>query len=298
MASNSILDTAITSDDGQGAVSSPIAGRARELADIEAVIDSARAGQCRVVLLSGEPGIGKTRLLTHAATHASAHGLLVLRGRCYEDAEMVPYAPLIEVLRDLNRQRPDAIARLDRQYGLPALAALAPELATDDLAASMSSFSEAEQRQRLFDVYGRLLVDVSASQPVVLIVDDLHWADEPSALLLRHLSRVLRHSGAAVLCAYRDSDLEPGDPFERVLTDLIREHLARRILLRRLESRATAEILARVIESRVDRIDPAAIESIQRESEGVPFFVEELTLHLREEGLLRLATSGRWELAR
>jgi len=298
MVSNSILDTAIEVGEGQGSVAPPIAGRMRELADIEAVIDSARAGQYRVVLLSGEPGIGKTRLLTHAASHAVDHGLLVLRGRCYEDAEMAPYAPLVEVLRDLVRQRPDAIARLDRQYGLPALATLAPELATDDRGASITSFSEAEQRQRFFDAYGRLLVDVSASQPVVLILDDLHWADEPSALLLRHLSRALRHSSAAVLCAYRDSDLEQGDPFERVLIDLTREHLARRIVLRRLDSGATAEIVARVVESRSDRIATATIESIQRESEGVPFFVEELTLHLREEGLLRLATSGRWELAR
>ena len=90
-------------------VPSRIAGREREVADIEAVVESARAGQLRVVLLSGEPGIGKTRLLSHAADVARAHDLLILRGSCYEDAEMMPYGPFVEILRDIVRQRSEEL---------------------------------------------------------------------------------------------------------------------------------------------------------------------------------------------
>ena len=296
MVSNSTRRVILTTGADSDPTAPPIAGREPELADIQASIDSARAGQCRVILLSGEPGIGKTRLLLHAATHARRQNLLVLRGSCYEDADMAPYAPFVEVLRDLLRQQPDVLTGDNRQAGREALAALVPEVLAGHHAGRTDSFSEQEQRQRLFDAYGRLLVEVSEQQPVALIVDDLHWADEPSARLLRHLTRALRHSSAAIICAYRDSDLAQGDPFERVLIDLTREQLARRIVLRRLATAASAQIVARVVGARADQIAPSAVDSIQRESEGVPFFVEELTLHLREEGLLQPASSGRWEL--
>ncbi|MEX2315004.1 MAG: LuxR C-terminal-related transcriptional regulator, partial [Thermomicrobiales bacterium] len=228
---------------------------------------------------------------------AREQGLIVLRGNCFEDAEMGPYGPFVDVLRDLIGQWPSAVELMDRQQVRLTLSALAPELGRSGQGDDLSSYSESERRQRLFDAYGRLLVQISAQTPLVLIVDDLHWADEPSALLLRHLTRTLRQSPAVVLCAYRDSDLEQGDPFERVLIDLTREHLARRLTLRRLDTDATAEIVARVLESRTDRLSPNAVESIQRESEGVPFFVEELSLHLREEGLLRQNSSRLWDLA-
>jgi hypothetical protein len=110
----------------------PIAGRARDLADIEAVIDSVRAGQSRVVLLSGEPGIGKSRLLLHAAGQAGSHGLLVLCGNCYEDAEMAPYGPFVEILRDLVRQRPDLIGTTICRHSLHWLQRLWQVIATVD----------------------------------------------------------------------------------------------------------------------------------------------------------------------
>lgn len=279
-------------------IAPPIAGRARELADIDSVLASARSGQCRVVLLSGEPGIGKTRILAHAARQGHHENVLVLRGNCYEDAAMAPYGPFVEVLHDLLRQFPDAIEVVDRQYDLSALAVLAPHLRLEHRDGTFNLLSEAERRHRLFDAYGRLLVTVGSRRPLVLVIDDLHWADLPSANLLRHVTRALRHSPAAVLCAYRDTDLDQGGPFERVLMDLTREHIARRIALRRLDASATAEIFARVLEAPVEQVAPRSVETIQRKSEGVPFFVEELTLHLREEGVLRPGMSGRWDLER
>jgi len=286
----------MVSSSTHSALAIPIAGRAREIAEIEASVDAIVAGECRVVLLSGEPGIGKSRMLHHAATYAESHGMLVLRGHCYDDAEMTPFAPFIEVMRDLVHQQP--VVRDDMLVGPAhtALASLVPDIGLSTM--QDASFSEAEHRQALHDAYGSLLASIGSRQPVVVLLDDLHWADEPSAQLLRRLVRSLRHAPVAILCAYRDTDLEQDDPFERVLIDLAREHIARRITLRRLESDATVSIVAQVLNVDPNRIAPQAVESIQRESEGVPFFIEELTLHLREEELLSPDQAGVWQLRR
>ncbi len=286
----------MVSNSTRSATLPPITGRDREVAEIEASIDASRSGQCRVVLISGEPGIGKSRLLLHAANYATRHQHVVLHGNCYDDVEMQPFAPFVEVLRDLLRQQLSLIRLVEPEHGRSILASLAPELGLNEQDGDISSFSELEHRRRLIDAYGQLLVSASAEQPVTLILDDLHWADDLSAQLLRRLTRALRHSSATIVCAYRDSDLEQDDPFERVLIDLTREHLARRISLRRLDVVATTEIVARVLDSRIDMISRATTASIHRESEGVPYFVEELTLHLREEGLLRPEPSGLWNL--
>lgn len=269
-------------------------GRSRELSDLLDSYAESVAGQTQTIFVSGEPGIGKTRLLEHFAEQTREAGSLTLRGSCYEDAASLAYGPFVEILRQLAQQQ------VGRDPGpLPDLASLLPH--DEDLLATSERVPlhrlDREERLRLFDRVSRLLLDVAEQQPVVLIFDDLHWADEPSALLLRYIMRVIRSARVLIVGAYRDTDLDADSPFEGALRDLQRERLARRISLRRLSSRETASIIAGLLDASRSEVDPGVIETIQHESEGVPFFIEELVLHLRETDMLRRDPAGRWRLA-
>lgn len=272
---------------------SPLVGRARETKWLSATLRGGASNDPRVLFVSGEPGIGKTRLLEFAAQQVAESGGIVLRGSCYEDASMVPYGPFTEALHALIRQRDEdsgAILPVD-------LAQVLPDWDAGDGPGTSGMIAlDREERLRLFDAVARSILDASADRQVVLLLDDLHWADEPSALLLRYITRVLRNSPITIIGAYRDTDLDASKPFEGVLRDLQRERLASRIALRRLSRDESATLVAQLLGTGRESIEPQVFETIQHESEGVPFFIEELVLHLRESGMLALTGAGRWEL--
>ncbi len=278
-----------------------LAGRTQELSELVAAYEAAAAGEARTVFLSGEPGIGKTRLLDRFADQVFHAGGLTLRGNCYEDASMVPYAPFVEVLRQLATQENQDMHLTDNPHQLLSLplSSVSGESFQSDSAfpQGLTHNMAPEARLQLFDAVARQLAVAAQQRPIVLLLDDLHWSDEPSALLLRYIARVLRTSTLLIVGAYRDTDLVATLPFEGVLRDLQRERLATRISLRRLVPEETTEIVGHLLDARQAAIAPSVIETIQHESEGVPFFIEELVLHLREESLLTRQPGGRWELA-
>jgi DNA-binding CsgD family transcriptional regulator len=268
----------------------PLVGRDDELTTLLDAFREASDGSARVVFVSGEPGIGKTHLLDHFVGQASAAGALALRGNCYEDAAMAPYAPFVEALRPLLVS-PDGVqaglatilpgiegARAERDNGVPDIV------------------RDADERLRLFDAVARRIVEAANSQPIVLLLDDLHWADEPTALLLRYIARVIRTAPLLIIGAYRDTDLDTRQPFEGVLRDLQRERLAFRLALRRLNQEQTTAIVAEILGVEASEISTNFLTTIQHESEGVPFFIEELVLHLREVELLDRRADGHWDL--
>src|SRR6476661_321372 len=241
------------------------AGRERELAELLAAFDSARKGALRLTLVRGEPGIGKSTLLDAFAVRVSQAGGLALRGACYDETAHEPYTPFREALRDLRRAVPQGVwptALVDWLDGVE------PQL---------------EQR-RLVDAVIGVVIAASEKVALALILDDMHWADEASARMLRQLLRTARSASLMVVAAYRDTDLEQADPFEGVLLELSRERTARRLALRRLERSATRAIVESAVGAPPGSLAPAAVEALQRASEGVPFFAEELALHLHELG--------------
>ncbi len=163
------------------------------------------------------------------------------------------------------------------------------------LIAPRVSFTGAEERARFYDAVVILLSRLAASHPLVLTLDDLHQADEPTINLLRHVIRSLRHVPVLVLGSYRDTDLDPRHPLEATVVDLYRERLAMRLPIRRLSLADMTDLIAGVLDVPGHEVDLFLTQSIQAEAEGVPFFAEELALHLREAGLLRRAPSG-WTL--
>src|SRR4051794_40380269 len=230
----------------------PFAGRAEALA---AVVAACAAGRRGMLLLAGEPGIGKTRLLAEAGRIAHAGGATVLYGRCHEDLP-TPYEPFAEALGALaGTVEPEPeLARLVPAFG-PAPAAPSPE----------------GERWRLFEAIAALL-----APPAVLLLDDLHWADAGTLRLLAHLVR--RPEPPAVVGAYRDSEISRAHPLAAALADLRRDGLVERLVLRGLDEPAVAELVA-------GSGGPDGLAGpLCRETGGNPFFVEEVLRHLAAAG--------------
>ncbi|MEJ7715065.1 MAG: AAA family ATPase [Thermoleophilaceae bacterium] len=262
-------------------------GRANELERLEALrLSESR----RVIAVAGEPGIGKTRLVSEFVGRAEADGALVLFGRCDEET-LVAYQPFIEALRgyvsgcpveQLRRQVADAGPELSRI--LPALRRRLP-----DLPEPPRSESETE-RFRLFELVAGFLARIEASAPLVLVLDDLHWADRPTLSLLRHLSRSREGDARAPLIVATYRSTEMGAAPAEALADLDRERLVGRISLAGL---GAAEVAGLMADWAGAEPPPELARAVHEASAGNPFFVEELLRQLAEAGAVAPG-EGRW----
>ncbi|MFM8323119.1 MAG: ABC transporter substrate-binding protein, partial [Chloroflexota bacterium] len=266
-----------------------LVGRQRELGQaIEAwnaaAAPAAGGSPAPVLLLSGDPGIGKTRLATELIAHAQVHGARVLKGDCYAD-DGSPYAPLHAIL-----EAAAGSGVLERLGGLPDLLALAPQLRARFSGVQPNALLDVQaEQQRLYESFVELAAALSAQAPLLLVLEDAHWADSGTLALLRHLARraaALRLRLLA-LVTYREVELDEARGLNQVLYDLGREQLALRIKLGRLDRAGTAALLQTLLAA---DIPDAFVESIYRETEGNPFFTEELCKALIESG--RLARTG------
>ncbi len=245
-------------------------GRDDELDRLRRLWKETVAGDRRVALLAGEPGIGKTRLAIEMAVAAQEAGGVVLAGRCDEDLG-VPYQPFVEALRHYITHAADR--RLGRHAG--ELARLVPELPkiVGGLPEPLRSDPETE-RYRLFDALAAWLADVSAEAPVLLVLDDLHWAAKPTLLLLRHVLRWADPIRLLVVVTYRDSDIGRGHPMSDFLADLRREAGVERLAVSGLDTPAVAAFIESAAGHRLDSDDERELPRVVwRETEGNPFFV-------------------------
>ena len=235
----------------------------------------------RIVLLAGDAGIGKTTLTAELARRVHDAGAIVLAGRSPRET-VVPYQPFLEALRywAMNAQLSDLRAST-REYGSE-LARLIPELRrrAPDLPPPPQDEPETE-RYRLFEAVVGLLTELSRSAPVLLVLDDLQWADRPTLLLLRHLARATSPARLLILGAYRSADRR-GDTFTNALGELRRDRLASQLDIRGLSEAETAEL----VRLRAGQIPARAFaRALYEETEGNPFFVEEIIRHLIEAGV-------------
>jgi hypothetical protein len=263
-------------------------GRDAEMAALQARWKDVEVGGRRLVLLGGEPGIGKTHLAAELAARVHADGGLVLAGRCDEDMG-VPYQPFVEALRHYVAHAP-APLRLGRHAG--ELARLVPELPqlVAGLPEPLRSDPETE-RYRLFDALGGWLADASTETPVLLVLDDLHWAAKPTVLLLRHLLRAVEPARLLVTATYRDTD--QGAAFADFLADLSRLEDTERLAVTGLDADGVAAFLEAAAGHALDAEGTALAQTVWRETEGNCFFVAEVLRHLAESGALE-QRDGRW----
>jgi DNA-binding SARP family transcriptional activator len=247
----------------------------------------------QMIVLNGEPGVGKTRLAAEFARQVYAEGRMVLAGRCDEDLG-VPYQPFVEALRQFVDHTPATL--LDRGLGRYGgeLARLVPEIAQrrPDLPPALRSDPETE-RYRLFDAVAAWLGAASGDQPLLLVLDDLHWAAKPTLLLLRHVVRSPEAPRLLVVCTYRDTELGHHHPLVDLLADLRRQGGVDRLALSGLDEAEIITFLERIGGHDLDEDNLAMAKAIHEGTEGNPFFVREVIRHLTETEKLQ-RREGRW----
>ena len=266
----------------------PFVGRGEEVARLRRLWHKAQGGTRQLALIAGEPGIGKTRLAEEIAGAAYEQGAVVLFGGCDDDA-VIPLQPFVEILRTLVADDTTPRSQLPRE-----LLRLLPELDDGDRGQPVSDDPVAE-RARLLDGLGSLLDAVATRHPVVLVLDDLQWADQPTLLAIRHLVRRPADVGMLIVGTYRDTDVSRTHPLADVLAELRREHLFERIALRGLSEDEVIAFVERLAGYDLDEDDQEFAIALRSAAEGNPFFIEEILRHLVESGALE-RRAGRWDV--
>ncbi len=276
-------------EDGRGtgaaADSSFFAGRENELTVLKDALVRASSGKGATVILSGEAGIGKTRLAEELALHAQAVGDPVLWGRCYEGEGAPPYWPWVQVIRSYIHVLDDDALRAEMGPGAADIAQVVSEVRDRVPDLPLHSTLDGEHAHfRLFNSITTFLRNAAASQPLVLIVDDLHWADKSSLLLLQFLVRELHDARLLVVGTYRDVEVDRAHPLAEVLVELGRERGYEGVRVRALPFEDVRGLITAVGEQDVP---DAFAQSIYQETEGNPFFIKEVLRHLVEEGKVK-----------
>ena len=267
--------------------STEFVAREAELKRVLAAADAVAAGSGRLVMISGEPGVGKTRLAQEAMLTVRNRRFLVATGRCYDRQMSVPFYPFIDVLASVYGSGPAAV-RAAVAGRWPHLYRLLPDFSAG---AAPAVASTQEEQQRLFRAVGGFLQAVSAEVPVAIFLDDLHVADGPSLDLLQHLARNSRGSRILIVGTYRDVEVGPHHPLEGALRELGREELIDRVPLGRFEPGGTSKLIAAALGDRC--APPELVGVVHRQAEGNPFFTQQLVRFLVERGDLYQA-DGRW----
>ena len=260
-------------------------GRDTELDQMQEVLEDALGGDGRILLISGDPGIGKTRMAEQLAIYAGIRGANVHWGRCHEAESAPPYWPWSEAVRSYVRDADPVGLRWQLGSRAAEVAQIVPELTERLGGLGEPPGIESEQaRFRVFDAVAGFLGGASKSRPLILVLDDLHWADESSLLLLRFLARRLSDTGLLVVGTYRDVELGRHHPLAETLADLAAIEATRRIALHGLAPEAIASYIE--LTGGVDRPPPDLAAAIREQTGGNPFFVGEVVRLMASEGRL------------
>ena len=279
-----------TVDDGHAQALDSLAGgvfvgRQREMGDLKAALEEALSGSGQLVMLVGEPGIGKTRTAQELTTYARMRGAQVLSGRCYEEQGVPPYWPWVQAIRSYVRERDTDALRSEMGSGAAEIAQIVSDV--HQKVPGLKPLSEPDSaeaaRFRLFDAITTFLKSAGNSQPLVLVLDDLHWADTSSLLLLQFLARELAGSRLLVVGAYRDVELSRQHPLSETLAELTRERLTQRVLLRGLSEADVGRFIE--ITSGTEP-PPGLVQAVHTQTEGNPLFVTEVVRLLVQDGEL------------
>ncbi|MBM4460682.1 MAG: hypothetical protein FJ011_23470, partial [Chloroflexi bacterium] len=305
----------------------PLVGREQELAFLAEGWEAALSGGCHLLLVSGEAGVGKTRLMQAFADQQRWQGARVLQGRCYEFERLLPYQPVAEALRALP---PDAVAAIaaalpewvaaqvgrlapeliERESGLSepkaslrgASSATKQSLTTREIASAHttglamtpqqpSSGPSTETQERLFEAVSRFLAALADQTPLLLILEDLHWAADSTLQLLHYLARAVVEHPLLIVGTLRPEAIPPAHPLATLGRRLERDGLARRLQLSPLPAAAVASLIGQL--SGQGKAAAPLAEHLYRETEGNPFYLIETVKALFEQGAIRVE-GGAW----
>ena len=257
---------------------SPWVGREAALGRLRAEAERAASGRTGLMLVTGEGGIGKTRLVAELATRLSGFG--VLYGRCDEE-ELFPYGPWVDMLRpELASMGDDELADLLGD-GAADLARLLPEIGTRlDLAAAPVAGDPESDRRQFFLAVTAVLRGLARRRPLLLVIDDLHWADRSSLLLARHVARRPDLGQVLMLGTFRDTELGPDHPLPELVADVERDREVVRVRLAGMDEAEVADLIG---SSHGHAVEAGTVRAIREQTDGNPFFVKQLVRHLEED---------------
>jgi len=283
----------------QPVVCSTLIGRTAEMTALQECIQQTASGQGGVVLLSGEAGIGKSRLVEELKRSASAQAFQLLGGQCFPADRSCPYAPLLDLLRAfLAPLSSTEIATVmgssaralfpllpEHVQHLPEMASLSP----------LSSLDPEQEKRRLFATLAEVFTNQAITQPVLLMVEDIHWSDESTLEFLLFFARKTAASRLLMLLTYRGDEVS--QPLRSLLAQLDREHLRHEIALVRL-TRANTETMLQTILPGTDSLPAGMLDALYGLTEGNPFFLEEVlkTVMMAEE-LVEVEDGWHWARA-
>jgi tetratricopeptide (TPR) repeat protein/RecA/RadA recombinase len=260
-------------------------GREAESVALDRILEQARNGRGRVVMISGAPGVGKTRIAAEFCIKAQRSGATAYVGGCSERDDPAPFLPFVEILeaalaaasspeafRDALGDEAAEVARL-----MPQLSRMFPDIPPP------LKVPPEQSRRLLLSSTTKVIERAARTDPVILVLEDLHWADEGTLSLLEHLARSISTMRVIVIGTYRDSELDPTGPLMHSLEGLIRQHLLERTDLHGLSTTAVGEMIRGLTGHEPA---PALVSLISSTTEGNPFFIEELFQHLVERGRL------------
>ncbi len=248
-------------------------GRAAPLATIGHTLDRARDAQGTTLLVSSEAGVGKSRLVRAMAERARAAGFVTLQGACFETDRAQPYAPVLDLVRVLATTTSPALVA---HYFAPAgteLVTLFPELRSIFHQEARAEVDPQEDRRRLFHSLGEAVRLLGQAQPLLMVIEDVHWSDDATLDLLLHLARSIRPQRIALVLTFRSDEI--GTRLARLLADLDRARCAVEVSLRSLDLAEVEAMVAAIFGSET-AFEPSFVASLHGLTEGNPFFVEEV----------------------
>lgn len=291
VSATTVITSAPASSPAAGQLLCPVVvGRAAETERFDAALAAAIAGAGQTVVLGGEAGVGKTKFVREAQDHAASRGARVLIGLTHQSDATLPYAPFVSAIRSgfhgLDREELGRVL----QRSAPDLAALFPELGKMESTAAPTGI----ERHRLSVAFQHLFRAFARDVPVLVVLEDLHWADETSLELLQHLARELRDARVLLLATYRSDEMHRRHPFLRALAELQRERLVTELQLKRLTPDETRELIRATMATRDPsvRVSDEFRDALYSRTDGNPFFTEELLKALVDSGGVFLQDGG------
>ena len=267
-----------------------LVNREQEIKILRARLDAALRGEGSLVFITGEAGIGKTRLAYELRSYAKLRGAQCLMGKGGEREGAVPYQPWSDIIREYARWAPPLLVFKAVGTFATELVKLVPEL-SDKLGTipSSASASSAQPHIRLYEAVTQFFVNISKEVPLVLFLDDLQWLDDASMALLHHMARVISVEHLLVVGAYRDLELEDQRSLSRAVAEINRERLFHAIPLKRL---AFDHVLQMIRQTFGEKVPGELPDLVYGKTEGNPFFVEEVLRSLVEEGAVYPVEKG------
>ena len=270
-------------------------GREAELRQLQSAFDSAMSGQGSLMMVVGEPGIGKTALCEQLSTYVTLRGGGTLVGHCYEEGSLsLPYLAFVEALRGYVLSCESKELQKELGSGAADVARIVSEVRERLKIKLRPSKDPEEERYRLLQAVTGFLASAANIQPLLLVLEDLHDADKGTLDMLTHIARHLAGTRILIAGTYRDVEVDRSHPLAAALAELRRMSSYGRVLLRGLNSDEVRRMLEGISRQEVPW---GLAEAVHRQTEGNPLFVQEVVRYLAEEGLIK-REDGRWRSSR